>query len=124
MTASSVANYFKKRLLSFKYAWQGIKYLIKTQANFQIHLSVTVVVFILGIYLRLNSIEWSVLILTTSSVWISEAFNTALEELVNLVSPEWQKQAGLVKDIAAGAVLLSALMAIFTGFIIFLPKIF
>lgn len=124
MTETLIIHYFKKRFLSFQYALRGIKFLIQTQANFQIHLIVTLIVCVTGIYLKLNFIEWSILTLTISSVWVAEAFNTALEELVNLVSPEWQTQAGIVKDIAAGAVLLSALMAIFIGFIIFLPKIF
>jgi diacylglycerol kinase len=115
-------NFFKKRILSFYYAFKGIAYLIRSQPNAWIHLSAVVVVW-LGFYLRLNQGEWLWVILAIGVVFSAEAFNTALEVITDMISPEIHPQAGKVKDLAAGAVLIIALMALIIGLLIFLPKI-
>lgn len=113
----------KKRLQSFVYAARGIRFFFKTQANAQIHCMVTILTVILGFVLKLSQSEWIAIVIVTGLVLVAEAINTALEELVNFVSPDYHKQAGIVKDVAAGAVLLAALAAFTIGLIIFLPKI-
>ena len=113
----------KKRVKSFKYAFSGISYLVKSQHNAWIHLTVMVFVIIAGVALDVSFTEWCFLIFAIGFVLAAEAFNTAIEELTNLVSPEYNQKAGKVKDVAAGAVLIAAIVAAITGLIIFIPKI-
>ena len=111
------------RLRSFVFAFNGLKYTIRSQYNFRIHLGVGVIVVICGLVARLSSAEWCILVLTMGLVISMEAMNTAIEKLVDLVSPDYQEHAGIVKDLAAGAVLIAAIMAVIIGLILFLPKI-
>jgi diacylglycerol kinase (ATP) len=96
---------------------------LKTQHNSWIHLVVTGVVLAVGVMLRITAIEWCVLTLAMASVWITETLNTAIEFLTDLVSPEFHPIAGQVKDLAAAAVLISAMGAAIVGVIVFLPRI-
>lgn len=111
----------KKRLKSFTYAWKGLGSFISKEHNAWIHSVLTVTVIILGITFNITQMEWIVIVLCIAIVFAAEAFNTAIERLVNLVSPEHNKLAGDVKDIAAGAVLICAIGAAIVGAIIFLP---
>ncbi|MCF8365942.1 MAG: diacylglycerol kinase family protein [Bacteroidales bacterium] len=112
-----------KRLLSFKYAFRGIAYLIKTQHNAWIHLFAAIAVVLGGFYFSISQTEWIILVLTIGMVFMAEAINTAIELLVDKISPQYDDLAGRIKDIAAGAVLISAIAAAITGIIIFAPKI-
>ncbi len=114
---------FKKRGKSFVYAAKGIKSFIIREHNAWIHSAATLTVIILGITLHISRTEWMAVIICIGMVFAAEAFNTAIERLVNLVSPDYNKMAGDVKDIAAGAVLLCAVAAAIVGLIIFLPKL-
>jgi diacylglycerol kinase (ATP) len=113
----------RARLRSFVFAFSGLKILLKTQHNSWIHLFVTGVVLAVGVMLRITAIEWCVLTLAMASVWITETLNTAIEFLTDLVSPEFHPIAGQVKDLAAAAVLISAMSAAIVGVIVFLPRI-
>ena len=113
----------KGRLQSFMYAFRGLAFLIKTQHNSWIHMIAAVLVVIAGFYFRISIAEWLFVIFAIGFVFTAELFNTAIECLVNLVSPENQDKAGRIKDIAAGAVLVASLTALVAGLIIFLPKI-
>jgi len=112
-----------KRLASFKYAFKGILNLFQSQPNAQIHLVVGTLAIILGLFLKLNFEEWAILSITIFAVLAAEAFNTALEYLTDLVSPDFHTLAGKTKDVAAAGVLLTAIGAIFVAIFIFLPKI-
>lgn len=112
-----------QRLLSFRYAFQGIGNLVRTQPNAQIHLLATVIVIAAGGYLHLSPAEWCIIVVCIAIVWAAEAFNTAVEYLVDLVSPQYHPLAGKAKDVAAAAVLLTAIGASIAGIIIFAPKI-
>ena len=79
--------------------------------------------FFKGFYFALNTVEWLWIIAATAVVFIVELFNTAIETLVDLVSPDFNPKAGLIKDISAAAVLIAAFMALIIGILIFLPKI-
>lgn len=116
-------EFIRARLRSFGYAIAGIGTLIRTQANARIHLLATVVVVTLGFVLEVSRGEWCALLLAGGMVWLAEGMNTALEFLVDLVSPEHHPLAGKAKDVAAGAVLLAALFAAAVGLLIFLPRI-
>ncbi|MCF7729904.1 MAG: diacylglycerol kinase family protein [Chthoniobacterales bacterium] len=115
-----------KRLFSFinfLYAFQGILFLIKTERNPMIYLVVTFLVFLAGFFYHLSNIEWSIVVLSISAVWMAEALNTALELLSDEISEEKRERLGRAKDVAAGGVFLVALGAIIVGALIFLPHI-
>jgi diacylglycerol kinase len=112
----------RDRLRSFTFAFSGLKILLKTQHNSRIHLAVTGVVLAVGAFLRITALEWCVLTLAMAIVWITETLNTAIEFLTDLVSPEFHPIAGQVKDLAAAAVLISAMGAAIVGVIVFLPR--
>jgi diacylglycerol kinase len=113
----------KKRLYSFGYAWRGLQDLLKSQPNAQIHALATFVVFIAGSWVGLDRWEWVAIALCIALVMALEAINTALEYLTDLVSPDYHPLAGKAKDVAAGAVLFAAIMAVVVAAIIFLPKL-
>lgn len=110
------------RIQSFKYALNGIIHTL-SQPNMQIHFIIALLVILAGFLLEISGTEWILTVIAIGMVMTAECFNTSIEKLTNIVSPEYNKTAGQVKDIAAGAVLLSAAAAAITGLIIFLPKI-
>ncbi|MCK9203188.1 MAG: diacylglycerol kinase family protein [Bacteroidales bacterium] len=112
------------RKRSFVYAWKGIISVIRNQPNFQIQLGVTVIVLICGFLAGLSAFEWLAVIIMIGSVLSAEVMNSALEYLVDFVSPDYHELAGKVKDIAAGAVLVTAIAAVIVGLIIFIPKLY
>ncbi|GAB3933531.1 diacylglycerol kinase family protein [Mucilaginibacter myungsuensis] len=113
----------KKLIRGFGYAFKGIGYAMATQLNFRVHLVASLTAAVLGYALHVSTNEWIWIIFCMALVMSAELMNTAIEVLVDLVSPEYNKKAGHVKDVAAGAVLVTAIFALITGSIIFLPKI-
>lgn len=95
--------------------------MIQTQPNAWIHGLATVLVILLGLYLQLSIRDWAVIIIAIALVWISEFLNTALESVIDLVSPQEHKLARVGKDVGAGAVLLAAISAIIIGLLILGP---
>lgn len=114
---------FRKRAASFKYAFQGIKRLFTHEHNSWIHLFVTVCVIIAGCILHIAVWEWIAIVIVIGLVLAAEAFNSAIECLGDAVSEEPNHYVKHAKDLAAGAVLLSAIAAAIVGLIIFLPKL-
>ena len=104
---------------SFKNAIKGIIYAIKNERNMRIHTVATFCVFIFSLFFNLNSEKYILLILTCSIVMICELVNSALENLIDICATDYNSKAKAAKDISAGAVLLSALMAFFVGVLIF-----
>ena len=113
----------KKFIRGFGYAFKGLKYATTTQLNFRVHLVATLLVVYMGYALHISTSEWQWVILCIALVLITELLNTAIEFLTDLVSPDYNELAGHVKDVSAGAVLVSAIFAVVTGAIIFLPKL-
>lgn len=113
----------KKRIKSFAYAWKGILLLIKSEHNAWIHLVCAILVICAAIYFDINRMEWIAVIVCIGLVLAAEAINTAIESLVDLVSPEENPIAGKVKDLAAGAVLICAISAAIIGLLVFIPYI-
>jgi diacylglycerol kinase len=113
----------RKRIESFGYAFKGIATLFKTQINARIHAVVLTLVVLAGLYFNIERTEWLVITLVAALVLSAEAMNTAVEFVVDLVSPDYHPLAGKAKDVAAAAVLLAAFGAIIVGLIIFLPKV-
>lgn len=108
----------------FSNAFRGMYIAFKVTKHAFFYLIATLIVIILGFYFQISSIEWTLLVFAIGFVIVSEIFNTAIEIDMDLTSPEYHPYARDTKDVAAGAVLLSALVSIIVGLIIFLPKIF
>ena len=114
---------YKKLINSFKYAIEGIISSFKTERNMKIHVLAMTVVIALGFFFKLDKIEWCFIIIAIASVISAELFNTAIETVVDIVSPERNPKAKIAKDIAAGAVFVVAIGAAIIGFIVFGPQI-
>lgn len=113
-----------KRLIhSFGYAWEGIKCTLKNEQNMLVHLMISLFVIIAGCFFEISTLEWLICFLFMGLVMSAELMNTALEAVVDLVSPEKHPLAKIAKDAAAGAVMIVAFFAALSGAIIFLPKI-
>lgn len=112
---------YKKQLRSFGYAWKGIRSCIGKEQNLSFHLLATPTVVAAGFLAGITRTEWMLVILCIGLVIAAELFNSAIEQLINLVSPQRHPLAGRVKDIAAGAVLVCAATAAIVGLIIFVP---
>lgn len=117
----SVSIYSVSR--SFQFAFQGILYCFLTQCNMKIHIVLAVMALLFGFLLKFSIIEFAILFLTISMVFMAEMFNTAIETIVDLVSPEYHRLAKIAKDVAAGAVLCTAVTAAVIGAVLFIPKI-
>ncbi len=113
----------RRRTDSFRFAFQGLADVLRSQPNARIHLVITVLVTGAGFYFGLSRLEWVAVTICIALVSGLEALNTALEYLTDLVSPEYHSLAGKAKDAAAAAVLLAALGAVVVGVLIFGPKI-
>ena len=111
------------RLISFRFAFEGIVYVLKTQANARVHAVVTVAVVALGGWLGLTQIEWAILVVTMAVVWVAEFVNTAVEAAVDLATGERHPLAKIAKDTAAGGVLLAAILAVIVGLLILGPPL-
>lgn len=114
-------NELRKRINSFGYAFKGIASLLKKEHNAWIHCIAIVVVTLAGLHFGITRTEWCIVCLCFGMVLAAEGFNTAIERLVDLVSPDFHPVAGDVKDVAAGAVLICAIAAAIIGLIIFIP---
>ena len=114
---------YKKLINSFKYEIEGFISSFKTERNMKIHVLAMLIVVALGIFLKLNKIEWCIIAIAIVIVLSAELFNTAIETVVDMISPEKNEKAKLVKDIAAASVLVLAMGAVIVGAIIFIPKI-
>ena len=113
----------KNRLLSFKFAFQGISDLFQAQLNARIHAILAVLALLMSWWLNISRAEWAIILLCICLVLAAEAFNTAIEYLTDLVSPDFHVLAGKTKDAAAAAVLLTALGAALAGLLIFGPRL-
>jgi diacylglycerol kinase len=113
----------KKFLLGFVFAFQGLSVLIKSERNFKFHLFAFLCVSIAGFYFQIEKTEWLAILIISSIILTAEAINSAIEKLCNHLHPEIHPSIKSVKDIAAAAVLLSAISAIVIAGIIFLPRI-
>jgi diacylglycerol kinase len=110
-------------LKSFGFAIQGIKGFFTSERNGRIQVIIAAAVFLAGLFFSISMIEWLIIFLFTALVLSLEMFNSALEKLCDKVNPETDPQIKLIKDMAAGAVLWTSLLAAVAGLFIFIPKI-
>ncbi len=113
----------KSRFGSFRFAMNGLLSLLKNEHNSRIHLLAAILAIITGTIVKLNHYEWSLLIIVIGIVFLTELLNSSLESLADLIDPEWNELIMKAKDYSAAAVLISAIIAIVVGGLIFIPKI-
>jgi diacylglycerol kinase (ATP) len=111
------------RILSFRNAFRGWWYVLRTQQNAWIDAIIATIVFILSGWLRLPATDWAIIILTITMVFAAEFINTAIEAVVDLASPEKHPLAKVGKDVGAAAVLIAAIAAVFIGLLILGPPL-
>lgn len=116
--------FFQTRARSFRYAFSGWWFVIRTQRNAWIHAVVSVIVIVLSIWLQIKPLDWAVIILAIAMVWTAEFINTALEAVVDLASEQKQHVLARVgKDVGAAAVLIAASSSIVIGLLILGPRL-
>ena len=112
-----------KFIAGFGFAFSGLWHAVRTQVNMKVHISFAVIAIVLGIVLHISAVEFAVIFLAIAGVLVAEMFNTVMELCVDLASPDYHPLAKTAKDVAAGAVLLSAIMAIIIALFIFGPHL-
>lgn len=108
---------------SFRFAFSGLGYALRTQRNTHIHLTIATGAVALGLWLGLSSTQWAVLALTIGFVLVSEMLNTVAETLMDLISPGYHPLVKVIKDVTAGAVLLTAVISVIVGLLVLGPPL-
>lgn len=120
---NKLLGFILSRLRSFRHAFRGWWYVLRTQQNAWVHVMVTIFVVAVALWLRLSPRDWAVLILTITMVFTAEFINTAIEAVVDLASPAKHSLAKVGKDVGAAAVLIAALAAVLIGLLILGPPL-
>ena len=114
-------SYIKNRKNAFGYAFKGIYSFFKEEAHAKIHLAVFIMVLIAGVYFQITRLEWFIILICTALVFGLEMLNSALEKALDQIHPGQNENIGKAKDIAAGAVLMSAIVSVILGLMVFWP---
>lgn len=109
--------------MSFVYAWNGILYTVRTQRNMRVHIAIFVAAVTLGVVLRISAVEFAMVFVAATGVLIAEMMNTVAEAVVDLVTNEYHPLARIAKDVAAGVVLMNALLSVVIGLFVFVPHL-
>src|ERR1700731_3920647 len=112
-----------KFIAGFGFAFSGLWHALRTQTNMKVHISIAIIAIALGIVLHISAVEFALTFVAIAEVLIAEMFNTVIELCVDLASPSYHPLAKTAKDVAAGAVLLSAIMAIIIALFVFGPHL-
>lgn len=116
-------KFFRSRLASFKYAFEGWWHVIRTQQNAWIHALASILAILFSFWLKISGIEWALVIIAIAFVWTAEFFNTALEAIVDLTTQDHHPLAKAAKDVSAAAVLIAALMSVVIGLLVLGPPL-
>lgn len=119
----TMKSFITSRILSFRHAFRGLWYVLRTQKNAWIHAVATVAVVVVGAFLSLPPRDWAVLVVTISTVWMAEVLNTSIEAVVDLASPVHHPLAKVGKDVGAAAVLVAAIVSVLVGLLILGPPL-
>jgi diacylglycerol kinase (ATP) len=119
----SRGSWLARRARSFGYAWSGLLWLIRSQPNAQIHLLATICAVAVAIWLKITRMEWCAVLIVIGLVWSAEALNSALEILADHLAPDEHPLVGRAKDVAAGGVLVAAIVAAGVGIVVFGPRL-
>ena len=114
----------KRLIRSFAFAFRGFKAAFAGEPNFRIHTLVALLVIVLGFYFHIPATEWIMILICIGLVLMAELFNTAMETIVDIVSPQHQLLAGKAKDVAAAAVVVTVVISVAVGFLIFKKYLF
>lgn len=114
---------FRDRVKSAIYALNGLKILLKEEHNSRIHTVITIAVITTGFLLNISNIEWLIICILIAMVFCLEIMNSAIENLCDHVTPEWNETIKKIKDLAAAAVFVASVISVICGAIIFLPKL-
>jgi len=112
-----------KFIAGFGNAFRGLWYALRTQRNARVHVSIAIIAILLGILLHISAVEFAMVFVAITGVFIAEMFNTVFELCIDLASPEYHPLAKIAKDVSAGAVLLSAMLSIVIGLFVFGPHL-
>jgi diacylglycerol kinase len=112
-----------KFIAGFGYAFSGLWYTLRTQRNARIHISMAILAILLGIVLHISAVEFAMVFVAITGVFIAEMFNTVFELCIDLASPDYNPLAKIAKDVSAGAVLLSAMLSVVIGLLVFGPHL-
>ncbi|MCB1158792.1 MAG: diacylglycerol kinase family protein [Leptospiraceae bacterium] len=113
---------FRKRIESFKYAFNGLKILLKEEHNSRIHLFAATLAVFAGFIFKISTMEWIAIVFAIGFVFVLEIINSAIENVADFISPEKHDTIKKIKDLAAAAVLCAAISALIIGFLVFIPK--
>lgn len=108
---------------SFVYAWRGLWHAVRTQRNARVHLTIAATAIALGLWLGIAPVEWAMVFVAITGVFVAEMFNTVAEACVDLATQEFHPLARVAKDVAAGAVLANAILSVVIGLFVFLPHL-
>jgi diacylglycerol kinase (ATP) len=111
------------QLATFKFAWQGVRYFFDTELKATLHLIAAILATGLGIFLKISATEWMMIVFAIGIVFIAEIANTAIELMVDLITKDQNRVAGIIKDLAAAAVLAASATALVVGLIVYLPRL-
>ncbi len=117
-------KFINNRIKSIGYAYKGAVLLITTEASIKVQLFIGILTTIAGFYFNISLTEWMIQIVTIGLVMSVEGINTAIEKIADFIHPDFNDKIGFIKDIAAGAVFISAVVGVIIGLLIYLPKIF
>lgn len=123
ISSLKMKSFLYSRIQAFRHAFRGLFYVMKTQRNAWIHTSVTIAVFVLGVWLNISLTEWAIIVLTIAMVFMAEFINTSIEAVVDLASPNKHPLAKIGKDVGAAAVLVSAIASVLVGLLILGPPL-
>jgi len=112
----------RKHKISFKVSARGLVLAFKTQPNFKVMSVFTVLVVLFGFLFNISCVDWMFLVMAIFLVYICEMINTSIEAMVDLITTEWREDAKMAKDIGSGMVLVSVMLSVAIGFLVFLPK--
>src|SRR5579883_226169 len=116
-------NEWNKFIASFGFAFRGLLHTLRTQRNMRVHLKVACCALLAGVLLHISAGEFALIFVAIGIVFVTEMFNTAIELTVDIATQEYHELARIAKDVAAGAVLVSAMLAVVIGLFVFVPHL-
>ena len=109
----------RKHTISFKNAFAGIAWAIRTQPNFRVHIALSIIAIVLAAYFRITRVEWAIILFTIIFGLTAELINTAIESMTDLITREWREEAKIAKDVSAGMMLTTAIGAVIIAIVVF-----
>lgn len=109
----------RKHTISFKNAFAGIGWALRTQPNFRVHIALSIIAIVLAAYFRITRVEWAIILFTIIFGLSAELINTSIESMTDLITKEWREEAKIAKDVAAGMMLTVAVGAVVVAIVIF-----